>query len=70
MRRRKAYGLLSSGATTRAMPSSEKRQLVLDQIAKDPTSKQGPKTISEGIVFEKGVHLTRLALCISQIYLL
>ena len=63
VRRRKAYGLLGSGATTRAMPSSASRQLVLDQIAKDPTSKHGPKTIGEGIVFEMGVHLTWLALC-------
>ena len=57
-RRRKTYGLLSSGATTRALPLPEKRQLVLDQLAKDPTSKQGPKTISEGIILNKGVHLT------------
>ena len=58
-RRRKAYGLLGAGATTRAMPLPEKRQLVLDELAKDPLSKKGPKTIGEGIVFNKGVHLTR-----------
>jgi hypothetical protein len=59
VRRRKSYGLLGSGATTRAMSLPEKRQLVLDQLAKDPTSRQGPKTISEGIVLNKGVHLNR-----------
>ncbi|KAF8813243.1 hypothetical protein BYT27DRAFT_7251129 [Phlegmacium glaucopus] len=50
---RKSYGLLGSGATTCALPLPEKRQLVLDQLAKDPTSKQGPKTIGEGIVLTR-----------------
>jgi hypothetical protein len=59
VRRRKAYGLLGSGATTQAMSLPERRQLVLDQLAKDPTSRQGPKTIGEGIVLNKGVHLNR-----------
>lgn len=59
-RRRKAYGLSGSGTTTRALPLPVKRQLVLDQLAKDPTSKQGPKTIKEGILFAEGIHLTRL----------
>lgn len=59
VRRRKAYGLLDSGATTRALPLPEKRRLVLDQLAKDPTGRHGLKTIGEGIVLNKGVHLTR-----------
>lgn len=59
VRRRKQYGLLGSGATTRAMPLPEKRQLVLDELAKDPTSRRGPKTVGEGIVLNTGVHLTR-----------
>jgi hypothetical protein len=59
VRRRKAYGLLGSGATTRAMPLPEKRQPVLNQLAKDPNSRQGPKMIGEGIVLNKGVHLNR-----------
>jgi len=54
----KAYSLLGSSATTQAMPLPKKRQLVLDQLAKDPTSRQGPKMIGEGIVFNKGVHLS------------
>ena len=41
------------------MPDTEKRQYVLDQMAKDPTSKQGPRTIKEGIANEYGVHLTK-----------
>ncbi|KAH9997198.1 hypothetical protein BJV77DRAFT_1059059 [Russula vinacea] len=59
VRRRKQYGLLGSGATTRAMPLPEKRQLVLDELAKDPTSRRGLKTVGEGIVLNTGVHLTR-----------
>ena len=55
----KAYRLLGSGATTQAMPLPEKQQLVLDQLAKDPTSRQGPKTISECIVLNRGVHLNQ-----------
>lgn len=60
-RRRERYGLKGSGATTRELPLQTKRQLVLDQMAKDPTSRQGPKTIKEGIVFGEGIHLTRYA---------
>ena len=55
----KDYGLLGSGAMTWAMPLPEKHQLVLNQLAKDPTNRQGPKTIGEGIVFNKVVHLSR-----------
>jgi len=36
-----------------------KRQLVLDQMAQDPTSGRGPRTIKEGIAFDTGIHLTR-----------
>ncbi|KAK7018706.1 hypothetical protein VNI00_018299 [Paramarasmius palmivorus] len=58
-RRKKAYGILGSGATTRTLPETEKRQLIFDQMAKDPSRMQGPRTIKEGIAFDQGVHLTR-----------
>lgn len=58
-RRRAKYGLMGSGRTTKELPLPVKRQLVLDEMAKDPTSRKGPKTIIEGIGLTKGVHLTR-----------
>jgi len=58
-RRRKALGLLGSGTATRVTPAVVKRQMVLDQMSKDPTSRQGPKTIQEGILFDTGISLTR-----------
>ena len=58
-RRLRKLGLFASGLTTKRMPNTEKRQYVLDQMAKDPTSKQGPGTIKEGIANKHGVHLTR-----------
>lgn len=56
-RRLKKYGLFASGKTTRLMPETEKRQHVLDQMSLDPMSKQGPRTIKEGLASK--VHLTR-----------
>lgn len=56
-RRLKTYHLFASGKTTRLMPETEKRQHVLDQMSLDPTSKQGPRTIKEGLASK--VHLTR-----------
>ncbi|KAF8461775.1 hypothetical protein DFH94DRAFT_687610 [Russula ochroleuca] len=58
-RRRKELGLLGSGTATRKTPVTAKRQMVLDQMAKDPTSRQGPKTIQKGILFDTGICLTR-----------
>jgi hypothetical protein len=58
-RRRKALGLLGSHTATRETPDLVKRQLVLDQMAKDPNSRRGPKTVREGILFETGTLLTR-----------
>ncbi|GLB37945.1 hypothetical protein LshimejAT787_0409960 [Lyophyllum shimeji] len=58
-RRRRDYKLLGAGATTRALPLPVKRQLVLDQLAQDPMSRQGPKTVIEGIALATGHHLTR-----------
>ncbi|KAF8219146.1 hypothetical protein L208DRAFT_1342933, partial [Tricholoma matsutake] len=56
--RRGQYGLKGSGWTTKELPLPVKRQLVLDKMAKDPTSRKGPKTIIEGIGLTQGIHLT------------
>lgn len=53
------YGLKGSGWTTKELPLPVKRQLVLDKMAKDPTSRKGPKTIIEGIGLTQGIHLTQ-----------
>ena len=58
-RRKQKLGLKGSGATTKVLPESVKRQLLLKQMAKDPTGKQGPRTIKEGIAHDKGVHIMR-----------
>lgn len=58
-RRRKAYGLQGSGATTQEMPLPEKRQLVLDELAKDPLGRKGPEAIKEAISLNTGIRLTR-----------
>jgi hypothetical protein len=58
-RRRKALNLQGSRTATRDTPTSTKRQLVLDQMAKDPTSRKGPRLIREAIMFDSGIPLTR-----------
>lgn len=58
-RRRKQYGLQGSGQTTRGLPDTVKRQMVADQLSKDPKSRKGPKTVREAIAFDTGVKLTR-----------
>lgn len=58
-RRRKALGLKGSGHTTQELPPIEKRQLVLNQLAKDPAQRKGPQSIKEAIALETGVLLTR-----------
>ncbi|KAK7690805.1 hypothetical protein QCA50_005905 [Cerrena zonata] len=58
-RRLKDLGLKGSGATTREMPLPQKRQLVLDQLAVDPSSRRGPRMIKEYITHDTGLHLTR-----------
>ncbi|RDB24968.1 hypothetical protein Hypma_007391 [Hypsizygus marmoreus] len=60
---RKLFGLMGSGATTRALSAEEVSQLVLDQMAKDPTSQRGPKTVKEGILFDTGKHVKRSTIC-------
>lgn len=58
-RHRKTYGLRGSGATTQEMPLPEKRQLVLDELAKDPLGRKGPGAIKEAISLNTGIQLTR-----------
>ena len=41
------------------VPDAVKRQYVLDQMAKDPTGIQGPRTIKEGIAHDTGENITR-----------
>ena len=57
-RRRKALGLLGSKCATRDTSDIVKRQLVLDQLAKDPNGRKGPRLIRESIVFDTGIPLT------------
>jgi hypothetical protein len=58
-RRRKAYGLMASGATTRSLPAAVKEQLIFDQLANDPLSRLGPRSVKEHIALDSGIHLTR-----------
>lgn len=60
-RRRKALGLLGSKSATHNALNLVKRQLVLDQLAKDPSGQTGPRLICEDIVFYTGILLTRSA---------
>ncbi|KIK32618.1 hypothetical protein CY34DRAFT_18913 [Suillus luteus UH-Slu-Lm8-n1] len=58
-RRRQQFGLLGSGQLTRLLPRSIKRQLVLDQLARDPLHRRGPRLVREAIVADTGNLLTR-----------
>ena len=44
---------------TAELPDDQKRQLILDQMAKDPAGGCGPSLIKEAIAHETGIHLTR-----------
>ncbi|KAF8524527.1 hypothetical protein JB92DRAFT_2827010 [Gautieria morchelliformis] len=57
-RRWSALELKSSGITTSSLPVTVKQQHVLDQMAQDPTHRQGPKLLVEAIAWEHGIHLT------------
>lgn len=41
------------------MPETDKCQLVIDQLEKDPSNWRGPKTVKDVIAFDTGIHLTR-----------
>lgn len=58
-RRRSALGLHGSRSKKNNLPLDEKRQLVLDQLEKDPTKKRGLANIKARIAFDNGIHLTR-----------
>ncbi|KJA25629.1 hypothetical protein HYPSUDRAFT_85343 [Hypholoma sublateritium FD-334 SS-4] len=58
-RRFRDLNLRCAGSTTRDMPTEDRRQLVLDAMAKDPARRQGPSSVKEAIAFGTGVHLTR-----------
>ena len=51
-------GLKGSGVTTEMLLKTAKRQMLLKQMAKDLTGKQGPRTMKENIAHDEGVHLT------------
>ncbi|KIJ48438.1 hypothetical protein M422DRAFT_247775 [Sphaerobolus stellatus SS14] len=59
-RRRKEAGLKASGAITNSLPATVKQQLVLDQMAADPLSRRGPRTVREAIVNATGLPLTQI----------
>lgn len=61
-RRREELGLFGSTKTTRKLTEVQKRQLVLDQMAKDPSGRKGPARMREKIVEETGHLLTRCVL--------
>ncbi|KZP07458.1 hypothetical protein FIBSPDRAFT_762875 [Athelia psychrophila] len=57
--RLRMLGLFASGATMKGLPETAKRQLVLDEIGKDPLGKLGPRTVKDNIRDETGIHLMR-----------
>lgn len=52
-------GLQASGATTASMSEVDKRQLVSDQLSKDPSGRLGFRTVTENIAFDTGTLLTQ-----------
>ena len=59
VRRKKKLGLRASRLTTLELSYDVKRQLVLDQMAKDAKGLIGPRTVKQGIFKDTGVQLTR-----------
>ena len=58
-RRRKSLGLKGGKATREELAEVEIRQLVLDQLEKDPNRGKGPRLIREAIRFDTGITLSR-----------
>lgn len=58
-RRKKNLGLKASRLTTLELSLSVKRQLILDQMAKDPKGRLGARMVKQGILHDTGIHLTR-----------
>lgn len=58
-RRRRALGIKASGANTKQLTEAQKRKLLMDELAKHPDGKRGPRSIKEAIAASTGQHLTR-----------
>ncbi|KIJ48968.1 hypothetical protein M422DRAFT_161903 [Sphaerobolus stellatus SS14] len=56
---RQTFNLKSSHQTTQELPELQKRQLVLDQLSKDPLMRKIPNLIKEAIRLKTGYDLTR-----------
>ncbi|KAG1871660.1 hypothetical protein F4604DRAFT_1881097 [Suillus subluteus] len=56
-RRRRELGLFDSHLTAAQLPKVTKRQLMLDQLADDPSGRCGPRVVKELIVNKTGVML-------------
>ena len=58
-RRRAKLGLTGSHVTTQRLSQQEAEQLVLNQMDKDPSRRQGVRTVQARIAFDTHIHLTR-----------
>ncbi|KAF8801594.1 hypothetical protein BYT27DRAFT_7174067 [Phlegmacium glaucopus] len=58
-RRKRKLGLKASHLTTLELNVTVKRQLILDQMAKDPKGRLGARMVKQGILRDGGIHLTR-----------
>jgi hypothetical protein len=58
-RRKRKLGLKASHLTTLELDVNVKRQLILDQMAKDPKGRLGARMVKQGILRDTGIHLTR-----------
>jgi hypothetical protein len=61
-RRCDALGLYGSSKTTKLMSEVTKRQIVLDAMAKDPSSRIGPRRMQEKITMDTNLKLTQYVL--------
>ena len=57
-RRKCKLGLKGSGTTAKELSDTFKRQVLLKQMVKDPTGKQGPQMIKEGTAHDEGLQIT------------
>ena len=56
--------LMGSGPTTQLLPYTTKKQLVLNQMNKDPVKQHGVHTIQHKIAFHEKIYLTK---CVLQV---
>lgn len=64
-RRKRKLGLKASHFTTLELNVTVKRQLILDQMIKDPKGRLGARTVKQGILRDTGIHLTR---CVTKAF--